>query len=379
MNLSDRENVNFATDLNDIVLKSDEVDVSAVLKKFSSKIKLEAFIKALSVGLIIGCGANIMYAFFDWMFGLKTFYLGLIILGAVGAGATALLYFLKFRPTDKTIARRLDILGLEERIITMNELKGDDSYMAMRQRADAMVAINGVSPELIKILVSVPLTIAVAATFGLSAGSSVAAATIKKSGVELIEEIVDPTDPEQFIFDVEYDVDGEGYIEGDVLQRIDKGENGTLVTAVAEEGWIFVGWSDNYEEPTRFEENVEENLIFYAIFQEAEESEEASEGEGEGEGEDGDPGDPSEGEGEGQSQQEQEEGEGSENAGNSSGRSAAENQIIDGQTYYGDEYKNAVSDAYKDINDGGSYSDDMAELINDYLKGLGGSEGGENP
>lgn len=61
---------------------------------------------------------------------------------------------------------------------------------------------------------------------------------------------------------------GGGYLIGDTTQTVEEGKNGTTVTAVASEGYRFIGWSDQFDLPTRKEKNVTENKELTAIFEE---------------------------------------------------------------------------------------------------------------
>ena len=55
----------------------------------------------------------------------------------------------------------------------MAELENDDSFIAMKQREDAMNAMKSVSSEMLKIAVSVPLIAAVAISATLGTGMTV--------------------------------------------------------------------------------------------------------------------------------------------------------------------------------------------------------------
>ncbi len=57
----------------------------------------------------------------------------------------------------------------------------------------------------------------------------------------------------KFVFTYEYDIattEG-GQIEGNAIQRVQRGDSGTEVTAVPNEGYFFNGWSDGLKTPTR--------------------------------------------------------------------------------------------------------------------------------
>ncbi len=369
------------------------MDIKKLFSKHMKRLQFEAALKSALIGLVAGFAAAFVFAVVDTFFGFKLLYVDFIILAAVTALVALPVYFFKLRPDEKTVARRLDLTGLEERVITMNELKDDDSYMAKRQREDALSVINSLSAAVLSIAVSVPLIVAVAVSGVLAAGATVSSMTIKTPVAQLI---IDATTPynEKYVT-ATYEVEGEGYITGDVFQELLKGDDAQEVTAYAETGWVFAGWSDGLTTPSRTDRDIDEDIEVYAIFMEVEESldgdpdadpstdpnapaedDGASPSPSEGEGQPGESG----GDGVPTPPQDGEDGDGdgrgdpTQNPGASGGRSEAKNQIIDGQTYYGDRYGDAVNKATEDLNNGdGDYSDGDPDLINGYLKGLGGN------
>ena len=71
---------------------------------------------------------------------------------------------------------------------------------------------------------------------------------------------------EKVNFTVAYAVEGNGSIKGKADQTIAYGENSTAVTAVPDEGYEFVAWSDGVDTATRQENNVQQNIVLTAIF-----------------------------------------------------------------------------------------------------------------
>ena len=55
--------------------------------------------------------------------------------------------------------------------------------------------------------------------------------------------------------------------------RFAPGEDGTQVVAVAEDGWMFVRWSDGNRDPARTDGSVTEDMEITAIFEEVPEDE----------------------------------------------------------------------------------------------------------
>ena len=78
-----------------------------------------------------------------------------------------------------------------------------------------------------------------------------------------------PEEPLGETVTLEYAAAEHGKIVGETSQTIRKGEDGAPVTAVADDGWIFVTWDDGITTATRQEKNLEYNLIFTARFDKA--------------------------------------------------------------------------------------------------------------
>ena len=79
------------------------------------------------------------------------------------------------------------------------------------------------------------------------------------------------------VITVIYTVEGGGKIHGHDVQTLTPGNNASTVTAIANDGWIFIGWDDGYENPTRTDKNLTEDTVFVAIF-ESDGSEDTNEG-----------------------------------------------------------------------------------------------------
>ena len=198
---------------------------SEVFKKYYKKIGRESILKALLCGLTIGFSLMFVCIAASWLAGFKAgIYIGLGLFVAATAIATPLFYTFRFRPTTKKIAQRIDTLGLEERILTMAELENDDSFIAMKQREDAINAMKSVSSEMLKIAVSVPLIAAVAISATLGTGMTVAAAVAPDGGKNFVDSL-----KEKQTYDITYTVEGKGWV-------IDftKKENAALIAAMKE-------------------------------------------------------------------------------------------------------------------------------------------------
>ena len=151
-------------------------------KDYNARLNKEAFVKSLICGLIIGFSVLLVSAIVFWLTAFNQTWLCAVIWAAATAGTTPIFYYKKFRPTVKEIAKRIDELGLEERMLTMAQFEGDNSYIAVRQREDAMHALSTVNAKLIKFVVSVPLIVTLAIV-GISGTGMVTVAALSAAGV----------------------------------------------------------------------------------------------------------------------------------------------------------------------------------------------------
>ncbi len=264
-----------------------------LLKKHYSRLRFEAVLRSALAGAAIGFGVNFVFAALEWILGFGNFWVAIIVWGATSIVSAIPLYFFKYRPNIKDTARRVDRLGLEERMITMLEYEKDDSYIARLQRENARTHYARVSRMKLKIRLSalvIALTL-VGAVFGSSMTTVVALAD---SGiVPQGPDIIAPDDPYINYIPVTYIVEEGGYISGgEADQLVEPGADADPVVAIAEEGWMFVGWDDESTDPSRHDKKVTEPIEVTAIFEEIEDDEEGGEGPGSdgpsGEGEEGD-------------------------------------------------------------------------------------------
>lgn len=344
-----------------------------LLENYRSRLAKEGWLKAALCGLSVGFGADILCALAFWVFGIKLFWICILAFAAVTAIATPLFYFCKFKNSRRQVASRVDMLGLEERILTMTQFENDDSYMARRQREDAMNALKSVNESLLKIAVSASMVVACCVTFVLGAGATTASAVSDKSLLDLIREKQAEGEALANMFHLTYGVKDNvgGRVDGELKQTVKGGEAGKTVQAVAENGYVFIGWTDGYEDATRTDVDVKKDVEVSAVFAEIasdeegdttdEEKAEDNPGGGKGNGGNSQPGEPSgdpNGSGDGQGD------------GAGSGASSASNQVIDGSTYYGDEYGGSLSDAQGSMNSGNNLSGDEKGVIGDYFHNI---------
>lgn len=333
----------------------------SIFNTYYIRLSKEGFVKSLLCGLSIAASVLCIIAFSLWMSGTKGFWIAIVTWAAVLVITTPVFYFAKFRPTTKSMAKRIDMLGLEERILTMTELEGDTSFIAMKQREDAKNALEKVNASLIKFAVSVPLIIAVCAVTVLGSGlttiSALADADVIKPGKDILD------DGKVEFVDVIYSVDDDmhGYIDGDFIQRVEKGTDCVGVLAVAEDGWVFKKWSDGLEEPFRQDTNIINNVEYIAIFYELDENQD-SEPDTDGD-QDSSKVDDSVPDKKGDG------GSNTDTGGNGgSVKWNPNNQVLDNKTYYGDIYDDAKRAGLDKVSQN-NFSKISKDLVSDYYKG----------
>lgn len=343
-----------------------------VFKEYFARLRKEAWLKASITGLIIAFSVLFVSSLVIWLTSFKFIWLAVILWAVTAVAATFALYYWKFTPSKKLIAQRMDALGLEERVLTMVEFEGkEDSYILRRQREDALAAIGNISAKLIKFAVPVAMIVVACVCACLGVGmttvSALGASGVIKNGNEIIKELTTP-EPTQYM--ITYEVEGGGFINGELflIDTVNEGEDGIEVVAEEEDGWAFECWSDGVTDPIRKATEVKGDMELIAIFVEVPEGEPGEPGEGEeGDESDGVPKDMQEGEGD-----KGEPGEGPPQDGSQgSGMFEASNQIIDGETWYGGStFDEAYDAAMGEVSGNGDISNDGQDIVGNYMNGI---------
>ena len=316
----------------------------------------------------------------------------------------------------------------------MAELENDDSFIAMKQREDAMKAMKSVSSEMLKIAVSVPLIAAVAISATLGTGMTVAAAVAPDGGKHFVDGL-----KEKRTYDIAYTVEGKGWVidftkkenaaliaamkERDRQREIDKAngkevtedetlpdtfrtrlgivytaidetaqatmvldganyedttytfevtegdEFGVKLMALPQKGYVFVGWSDGVTSPYREDKEATATKTVTATFEKVTDFVNGEKGEGQGQGEEAGDADS----GNSNSSGDGSNGTGMPNTGNSGGegsKASPANQIINGETYYGDVFEDAYREMLERMKDNNSLSEAEKKAISDYLDSI---------
>lgn len=342
------------------------MDVKQLYDKYYSRLAKEGFFKALFSGLTIAFAVNFLVAFTFWFLDAEGLWWSIGAFVVALAISMPILYVKKYKPTSKQVAERLDKLGLEERMITMNEFIEDDSFIAKKQREDAQVKLGSMNVGLIKFVFSRALLIGLAVLAVLGAGmttvTSLSDEGILLSGKEVVELII-PDEPVVYVT-VSYVAEEGGLIEGDEVQILEQGGNATEVIAVAEDGWAFVEWSDGVKDPYRCDYRIGEDKEFVAIFGQLGDGDGEGEGQGEGEPQDGE-GQPGNGDEPGKSERPSDEDAPPNNGAN--GSYTENNMVLDGDTYYRDVFEEYYNQAMEYLATGEDIPEELRALIQTYF------------
>ena len=337
------------------------------------KLLAEALFCSALCGISIGFIADFIAAFALWLTPVDGPWICIGVFVVVSLIASLLFYVIKFRPTDIKNARRLDGLGLQERLVTMVEYKNDDSYMASLQRNDAQSALARIDAKSIKIII--PRTIAISLIIcaflgvGMTTVNILSENGILLGGDEIIDSVIEEQQTEYV--SISYVIEDGGIIEGDEEQIIVKGTDALTVTAVADEGYVFKEWSDGYASPTRTDTEILEDVVYTAIFTELEDGDGDGDGEGDGEGEESDtpPDEPSNSDESNSDNSNSGEGDPNSDSQNGGGNIMdPANRIINNDEYYRDVIERLADETAERLeNDDGSLSQEEIDIIKKYL------------
>lgn len=372
-----------------------------LFRQYRTRLVRERLISSVCYGVMIGAGVDFLTALAVWIFANHSVWIPIAAGCAAAVIAALLIYFLKLRQTEKDVVRRMDRMGLEERTVTMYELRDDASYMAARQREDTEERVRAVSREQVK--KAFPLfalkkgAVALLVTALVCGAGMTTVAALAAEGVLPPPDILPGEDEKENFVNVTYLVEGGGEISGEPEQPVPTGGNASTVVAVEEDGWMFVRWSDGSKDPVRTDRNLTEDLTVTAIFEEIPEdgdldpeggqggdvSEEGdydknlptsdensgtdmgADGEGEAGGEGS--GEGSSGDGSGAGEGGQEGGGKGDGKGEGAGGGWSDgNQIIDGNTDYRDVYDLYYDMAMEILKNGGELPDYLKEFIEKY-------------
>lgn len=253
------------------------MDSDRLFEKYRRRLKgigiKKSFLWALAVGFVFEFAA----AFAIWFFHTKVLISILVMLGTIVAVtllATPVIYLIFFKPTKASVARMIDKLGLEERLVTMCEHEKDESSIARIQREDAKKKLNTVSEKRFSFRLSKVAAIALSVSAALGLVMGCVSAFSAGGLIPSANEIFAPPEEQKGSESEEGDsmciivyVAGEGgIVGGETVQRLEKGANTSPVTAIPDMGYDFAGWSDGDPRATRVDYNVQESMTLTAMF-----------------------------------------------------------------------------------------------------------------
>ena len=237
-------------------------------QKHFLKIQIEAIVNSILSGLIGGFFAGFAAALITWMTPVDGLWISVGVTAGVTVISAVLFYLVKFRPTVMRSARRIDSVGLEERLITMVEYENDTTPIANIQRQDAKKALDALNVAAITLRVATATLVCLGVAFTLCAGMTTVTTLADKGIIPDFQDIIETITPEEQIkyVSVTYEAEDGGDIEGEADQLIPLGDKTTMIEAIPMEGYEFYEWDDGYKKPVRYEKNVTEDKIFVAYF-----------------------------------------------------------------------------------------------------------------
>lgn len=354
-------------------IKEDVMEESVNVKRFVQRLKRGAVKKSLVASLVVALFALAVFAGVGWYFAFKAVWAYAVAFVVVVLAAFPLFYFCKYKKTEREVASAVDELGLEERMITMESLKGEDSYIARRQREDTVSALAKVNEKRFSLVLSTALLVCLAIALPLGAGLTTVSALAAEGVLPFGNEVAAGV-PQRYT--LKYSASEGGSLSGSTAQRVAQGETGAYVVATPDEGYIFLRWNDGYKNNVRCDVAEDKDVIVTAIFVNLEDYiadmdvyDPDKKGNQPGDGnksgseksnDDAPPSDPKGGQDKGPSD------------GAGGGAEDESGYIIDGKTFYGgkvldDAQKNAVDR----VNGGSDYTDKDKGLINGYYNSIG--------
>ena len=262
------------------------MNLKKLFEKHQSRLVAEAIIRSALIGLAVGFAVNTLCAAAAWFFSFGGIWFPIIAGAATAVVCGVFVYFFKLRPNVRDVARRMDALGLEERTVTMLELRNEKTYIAKLQRENTKEHIFKLGDKKIRIMI--PRVIVCLVVAAAILGSSMTTVVgLAENGTLPPGPMGGDPDPFENHLSIIYEAGEGGEIEGETEQLVEPGGSGTPVVAVPyeEDGWVFVQWDDGKRGNERCENGVQTNIYVVAIF---EKIGEGGDGDSSGEGEGGD-------------------------------------------------------------------------------------------
>ena len=118
------------------------MSIKDILKPFKRRLMAEAWIRSAVLGAMIAAAVAVVLGGVHWFLPQTITGTGILIAFAVVfVLGTVLSLWLLYRPTERDTARRLDSLGMDERVETMLEYEHSVSPAARLQREETMTRL----------------------------------------------------------------------------------------------------------------------------------------------------------------------------------------------------------------------------------------------
>ena len=180
------------------------MNIQKIIRAFRNKLLLEGVLNSSAISLCFAGGAGLLFTLVCHLLLIKTSPLLLLLTVA----STFLLvlfptFFIGYFPTRKKTARRMDELGLKERVSTMLENEQNQSTMAKLQREDAQTHIQKLAARQMKLrlsgrvaALSLCLLLLMAGVFALphdllAFGKGADAETMDEEQQQIIKDLID--------------------------------------------------------------------------------------------------------------------------------------------------------------------------------------------
>ena len=395
-----------------------------VLIEFKKKAKKQNIIKAGLCSIAISLLFNIPFLIAFWILGYK--YKFIVCAGIFVVVISVLfpvLYSKKFKYTEIQLAKRIDDLGLEERVLTMIELKDNNSFIAKKQKEDTLnvlktveandlkgkykkqsflsifstalaslvIALSLMFPNIKEIIIAhgEPKYIIEVSAEGLGfvidyskyENQSLINAVSKKQEQDQIDKINNKEIVELKQFPTAFsnrisvnyrcfeDIDATMVLDGanfeDISYKI-KSDETHILMALPYKGYVFIGWSDGCVSPFREIDNYFTDLI--ALFDEVSSvgenmpDKQKEPGDKDGSVNSESDGSGEEGNGTGKTNNDDSWGDGA--------KGSPANQVINGETYYGDIFNQSYQEAVERIKNDTNLTDAQKKAITDYFESI---------
>ena len=129
------------------------MNINKEIKRFKIKIYINSIVNSLIYGLINGFIGSILITIILYIFKIKNILITLSCFGIVFLLFSLIAYLKYFKVTEYSIAKTLDKLGLDERVITMVEYQEEKSELIRLQREDTLNKLKNVPVHELKIKV----------------------------------------------------------------------------------------------------------------------------------------------------------------------------------------------------------------------------------